>query len=132
MKTITFFKVSFLLILLISCAKTEKDVCNDLIGNWAIHKITYKGINYKDKLYSMNVINIRENNTISLPEVDIYKKERKAIWDFSFKKNKLFQFTIKCENEVFKKNYQATFFEEARVDRLILKSATTYIELHKL
>ena len=126
-------KIAFniFLLLIISCSKTKNDVYNDLKGNWAISKIIYNDLNYKDTIYSMNVINIQEDYNLSLPEVGNYKKDEIAKWGFNYE-NGLITFTIKSENKIFRGVYSALFLETDTIDKLILKSKNTYLELHKL
>jgi hypothetical protein len=119
------------LLLLNSCLKTKEDVHNDLNGGWVIHRIIYKGEDYRDHILSINLIDIKEDYSLSIPEIDDFKKEKNAKWKFDYTKGSII-FTIESVNKVFNNTYKAYFYENDTLDKLILKSEFLDLELHKM
>lgn len=121
----------FVITTFISCQKTKKDVYQDLAGNWAIQKIEYNGMDYKNHIFSMNVIKAGENGKMFLPEIDNFEKDKFALWDFKYQKDSIILF-IKSENKIFNGSYRAEFSTFRSTYKLILKSDSLYLELYKV
>lgn len=128
MKKAVFFSI---ILMIISCQKSKDEVYEELTGNWAIHNITYNGVDYKNHIFSMNIIKVGEDKKMLLPEVDNFKKDKSALWDFNYEKDSI-TFFIKSENKIFNGTYGAEFSEFQLTYKLILKSENLYLELYKL
>src|SRR5690606_966060 len=97
-----------------------KNVYDDLRGDWAIHGIIYKNKDYKSHIYSINIFGVEENDKLTLPEVDNYKKDELAKWSFDYAKDSI-TFIIKSKNKIFEGVYNAQIFKLEATDKLILK-----------
>lgn len=121
----------YFLLLITSCNNSKNDIYNELKGNWAIHKILYNDINYKNKIFSMNIINIKDDGGIVLPAISNYKRDKFARVNILNTHDPL-KIYINSENKFFNGEYDAKIIESNLTDILILQSKNIYLELHKL
>jgi hypothetical protein len=119
-----------ILLLIISCKSQEDLFLEKLYGQWAIEKIEYNNVNYKEDLYVNFMVFEREKKML-IPESSLFDKDMSANWELISIKEK--RILINCSDVVFNGKYNVKFIKDTNKKLLgiEMKSDSTYIKAFK-
>jgi hypothetical protein len=105
-----------------------------LIGQWAIHDMSYNGKNCKDDLL-INYL-IFQKKGFLIPEIYNYSAEDENDdneWELKFDNQNRANLSLKCHNKVFEGTYEIVFFKDykAKLLGIKLRSKKTSIIAYK-
>ncbi|MDO5969783.1 hypothetical protein Q4Q35_08185 [Flavivirga aquimarina] len=122
-----------LLLVVFSCTESEDIIFKKFKGQWSISEIKYNNLNYKDYLNS-NVLILKKNNEISIPETVHFNEDRFSFWSFKLDQENQVLLNIESSNHAFRGVFNVEFIkdEKKKLAGMILKSDSIYIKAYKL
>lgn len=119
-----------LVLLFVSCKSQEELFLDRFYGQWAIDKIDYNNVNYKEDLY-VNFMVFEKDSKVLIPESIHFEKDMSATWKVESTKDR--KVSINCIDAVFNGVYTVKFIKDAdkKLLGIEMKSDSTYIKAFK-
>lgn len=120
----------YIVFLFISCKSKEEVFLTKFYGQWAIDRIDYNNVNYREDLY-VNFMVFEKSNIMQIPESIHFEKDMNATWEVISIKDR--EISINSIDEVFKGIYTVKFIKDAdkKLLGIEMKSDSTFIRAFK-